>query len=128
MVPNSPTMSAAIGYMPALGEGDTDRSGIYEAWPVTTAAARCSTRTLTASAVFCETLPSRMLRRLLSAPTNWIVRRPFFSFEMLAIGYSPCLDSFSFFGGRVPAEESLHADSRPADLCRSIHTARSCGS
>ncbi len=36
-VPNSPVMVAAIGHSLTAGEGETDRSGIYEAWPVTTA-------------------------------------------------------------------------------------------
>jgi hypothetical protein len=33
---DSPIMSAAIGQLPIDGYGQTDRSGIYEAWPVTT--------------------------------------------------------------------------------------------
>ncbi len=34
--PNSPVMAAAIGQTIVDGEGQTDRSGVYEAWPVTT--------------------------------------------------------------------------------------------
>jgi hypothetical protein len=35
--PTSPLMAATIGDTAVAGTGDTDRSGVYEAWPITTA-------------------------------------------------------------------------------------------